>query len=323
VNTAKHQRALEASPWRLVSVALVLTLVLSTEPKASHATPTNVSLQDLQPANACKGISAQHDKLVGAVAGVVTYRSTYVLVLSDRASAQIKSPTDPALQSLEIGIQQSTPAVEVANALYLTKLKLYPTDSSSPGAPLSDLAAGKIDAAIMWAPLAAALALDLGIDDKISIYSVDRPRDPPVEYSVQNSPPDSCTAAINDELEGGGVLPAELLVPVNIRSLLGQRAPSIDLKAATAGGKVYGEVCAKCHGVNAVWDPALAPVDLLRSVRRFQFVGFKYIVMNGRPQKGMPPLRGTISEDQIASVFQYLRARSMKLLPVGRTEQQK
>jgi mono/diheme cytochrome c family protein len=282
-----------------------------------------VFLQDLQPATACKGVSAHHDKLVGAVAGVVTYRSTYVLVLSDRVSSQIKSPSDPALQGLEIGIQQNTPAVEVGNALHLTKLKLYPPDSSSPGAPLTDLGAGKIDAAIMWAPLAAALALDLSIDDKISIYGVDRPRDPPLEYAAQNSTPDSCTAAINDELEGSGVLPAELLVPVNIRSLLGQKAPSIDLKAATAGGKVFGEVCAKCHGANAVWDPALAPVDLLRSVRRFQYVGFKYIVMNGRPQKGMPPLRGTISEDQIASVYQYLRARSMKLLPAGPSEQQK
>jgi hypothetical protein len=203
-----------------------IVLCLRAGPKPSHVNPTNVPLQDLHPENACKGISAQDDKLVAAGAPVVTYRSTYVLVLSDRASAQIKSPSDPALQGLEIGIQQSTPEVEVANALHLTKLKLYPTGSSSAGAPLSDLAGGKIDAAIMWALLAAALVLDLGIDDKVSIYSVDRPRNPPVEYSAPNSTPDSCTAAINDELEGSGVLPAELLVPVNIRSLLGQRAPS-------------------------------------------------------------------------------------------------
>jgi hypothetical protein len=51
-------------------------------------------------------------------------------------------------------------------------------------------------------------------------------------------------------------------------------------------------------------------VNLLMSIRRFQFIGFKYIVMNGRQQKGMPPLRGAVSEDQIALIFQYLLARS-------------
>jgi mono/diheme cytochrome c family protein len=38
--------------------------------------------------------------------------------------------------------------------------------------------------------------------------------------------------------------------------------------------------------------------------------------MNGRPQKGMPPLRGTVSEEQIALIFQYLQARSKNLITV-------
>jgi hypothetical protein len=31
----------------------------------------------------------------------------------------------------------------------------------------------------------------------------------------------------------------------------------------------------------------------------------------------MPPLRGTVTEDQIALIYQYLTARSQKLLPGG------
>jgi len=57
-------------------------------------------------------------------------------------------------------------------------------------------------------------------------------------------------------------------------------------------------------------------VNLLFSIRRFQYIGFKYIVMNGRPTKGMPPLRGTVSEEQIALIFQYLQARSKNLITV-------
>jgi mono/diheme cytochrome c family protein len=37
----------------------------------------------------------------------------------------------------------------------------------------------------------------------------------------------------------------------------------------------------------------------------------------GRPEKGMPPLRGTVTEDQIARIYQYLKARSNSLLPDG------
>ncbi|HLQ23803.1 MAG TPA: cytochrome c [Gemmatimonadales bacterium] len=80
---------------------------------------------------------------------------------------------------------------------------------------------------------------------------------------------------------------------------------------ARQGAALYSRQCAQCHGPHAVAQTgALAPVDLLRSVRRFQYAGFEYIVLNGRPHNGMPPLRGTLSEPQIAAIYQYVRARS-------------
>jgi mono/diheme cytochrome c family protein len=45
-------------------------------------------------------------------------------------------------------------------------------------------------------------------------------------------------------------------------------------------------------------------------VRRFTYPAFLYIVLNGRSQKGHPGFRGTLDEQQITNVYQYVRARS-------------
>jgi Cytochrome C oxidase, cbb3-type, subunit III len=158
---------------------------------------------------------------------------------------------------------------------------------------------------------AGAAIIDLGLDDKVSIYSVDRPKPAPAELSgAPGSQANACGAAIADDLDSFGVLPAELLVPVNLRSMLNTPTPVFSMEGAHQGEQVFQQICARCHGQHAVADYTLAPVDLLVSIRRFQFIGFKYIVLNGRSQKGMPPLRGTVTEDQIALIFQYLQARS-------------
>jgi hypothetical protein len=156
------------------------------------------------------------------------------------------------------------------------------------------------------------------LEDKVAIFSVDRPKGPPAEYAGHaDAQPNACAAAISDDLDSFGVLPAELLVPVNMRSLFGTPTPVFSLQNAELGGQAFEQICARCHGSHAVADKTLAPVDLLVSIRRFQFIGFKYIVLNGRSQKGMPPLRGTVSDDQIALIFQYLQARSKHELSAG------
>ena len=47
---------------------------------------------------------------------------------------------------------------------------------------------------------------------------------------------------------------------------------------------------------------------------RFTYPGFLFIIVNGRPEKSMPPLRGTVSEAQVSLIYQYLKARTQKLL---------
>jgi cytochrome c553 len=306
-----------------IAVVALLSFAPPAEPWSAMG-PAKASQQTAAEPSACKGILSRPDKLMASLPAVPKYQKTYVLLLAGHAKDKITSPTSPDLAGLPIEINDEPQAIAVTESLHLANVRRVPVTGQSPAQPLVDLAAAKTEAAIMWGPLAGAGLIDLGLEDKVAVFSVDRPRDPPTEFGEHAAgPADDCASAIADDLDSFGVLPAELLVPVSIRSILGAPAPIFSMEDARRGEEAFEQNCAKCHGSHAVADPTLAPVDLLRSIRRFQFVGFKYIVMNGRQQKGMPPLRGTVSEDQIASVYQYLRARSKSLLPAGPSNQNK
>lgn len=268
----------------------------------------------------CKGLLSQTAKLAGVLSLVPKYGSTYVLVVPQRLAEQVPGPAAPGLKTIEVGVQGGTAGVDVARALGLTRIKEYPIDLAASAQPLEDVKDQKLDAAIMWAPLAGLALIELGLDDQVAVFAVDRPHDAPTALHAPAVPGtvEPCAAAIADDLDSNGVLPAELLVPVNIRTLLSRRAPAFSLSAASEGGPLFNQVCSKCHGPDAVADPhGLAPVDLRISAPRFSYPGFLYIILNGRPEKSMPPLRGTVTEDQIALIYQYLKARSQKLLPGG------
>ena len=312
---------------RMLATAVPALLLLAPQLNRAHLMvqpeplrQSTVGAQDAQSPqpSACKGVLSQPEKLKTSLTQVPKYQRTYVLLLAGSAKDKITSPTSPDLVSLPIEINDEPQSVAVVEDLHLMNVRRLAITGQSQSLPLEDLAQGKTEAAIVWGPLAGAGLIDLGLHDKVSVFSVDRPKNPPAEFAgLAASPADSCAAAIADELDSLGVQPAELLVPVSIRALLGTPAPGLSLRDARQGEQVYQQMCAPCHGAYAVADPTLAPVDLLRSIRRFQFVGFKYIVMNGRPQKGMPSLRGTVSEEEISLVFQYLQARSKNELPAS------
>jgi cytochrome c553 len=299
-------------------VALLLTLTgikgtIRTARAGGFREAQDAQAQASQPSS-CKGILAQPDALKSSLRRVPKYQKTYVLVVGGSARDTVTTPTSTLLPGLAIEIYDEPTAVAITQDLHLTKVTRVPLTEQSPVQPLVDLAAGKVDAAILWGPLAGAGLIDLGLEDKVAVFSVDRPKSAPAEYAHPDTPPDACAAAIADDLDSFGVLPAELLVPVNMRAMLGTPTPVFSMQNAEQGGQAFEQICARCHGSHAVADPTLAPVDLLRSIRRFQYIGFKYIVLNGRPEKGMPPLRGTVSEDQIALIYQYLTARSKQEL---------
>jgi mono/diheme cytochrome c family protein len=296
--------------FRFVILALAAVIVQDglTQPAADPAS--------------CQGLLSQPARVAGVLSLVPKYGSTYVLVVPQRLAEQVPNADAPGLKTIEVGIQ-GDPAGDIARALGLTRVREYALDLGAAAQPLQDVKDQKLDAAIVWAPLAGLALIELGLDDQVAVFAVDRPRDAPAALHAPAAPgtPGTiapCAAAIADDLDADGVLPAELLVPVNIRTLLSRRAPAFNLAAAREGGPLFNQSCSKCHGPDAVADPhGLAPVDLRISTPRFTYPGFLYIILNGRPDKSMPPLRGTVTEDQIALIYQYLKARSQKLLPGG------
>jgi mono/diheme cytochrome c family protein len=302
---------------RLVVLALAAVIVRGgpTQPASDPAT--------------CRGLLSQPARLAGVLSLVPKYGSTYVLVVPQRLAEQVPNPDAPGLKTIEVGVHGGTAGVEVARALGLTRVRAYAVDLGAIAQPLQDVKDQKLDAAIVWGPLAGLALIELGLDDQVAVFAVDRPREAPAALHAPPASPasgtpglpgtiDPCAAAIADDLDADGVLPAELLVPVNLRTLLSRRAPAFSLAAAREGGPLFNQACSKCHGPDAVADPhGLAPVDLRISTPRFTYPGFLYIILNGRPDRSMPPLRGTVTEDQIALIYQYLKARSQKLLPGG------
>jgi mono/diheme cytochrome c family protein len=312
--------------WRLsgavaLSAAAIVTgqgLVTAANRQNPPQPPAGQQQAAPDPAS-CKGVLAQAGRVPGVLSGVPRYGSTYVLVVPRRLAEKVPSADAPGVKTLKVGVHTGTAAVDVARALGLTNLKEYALDPAAAAQPLHDVKDGTLDATILWAPLAGLGIIEFGLDGQVSVYTVDKPWPGPVPLGgggPAGGSSDPCAAAVADELDISGVLPAELLVTVEIRDLLTRRAPAFDLAQARAGGEVFSQVCAKCHGNDAVADPkGLAPVDLRLSIARFSFPGFSYVLLNGRPERSMPPLRGTITDDQIAQMYQYLKARSLKLLP--------
>ena len=293
----------------------ILALTAAMVQAAADANGVRAQAQPAPDPATCKGLLSNPDRIPPVLSGVPKYASTYVLVIPQRLADIVPAADAPAVKEIEVGVQSGTPAVDVAGALGLTKIREYGLDLPTAGLPLQDIADEKLDAAIIWAPLAGLAIIELGLEGAVTLFTVDRPRDAPaVLHAEAGAHP--CALAIADELDASGVLPGELLVPIDIRTLLTRQAPKFSLDAARNGQPLFNETCSTCHGPNAVADPqGLAPVDLRTSVRRFTYPGFLYIILNGRPEKSMPPLRGTVTEEQVALIYQYLKARSNSLLP--------
>lgn len=85
------------------------------------------------------------------------------------------------------------------------------------------------------------------------------------------------------------------------------------------GYEQYNSYCYRCHGQD-VTGSEIAP-DLRHTLNggmtQQQFLA---VAMAGRPDKGMPSWAGFFSELEIAQIYQYVKARSLELVPVGRPE---
>jgi mxaJ protein len=102
------------------------------------------------------------------------YRSTYALVYPSTNGRRITSLDDPFLRQAKIGVHQGTPPHHVlAERGILDNVVTYglffdhrvADPRSRPGAPVDDVRAGRLDAAIVWGPLAGYAATKGGASD--------------------------------------------------------------------------------------------------------------------------------------------------------------
>lgn len=83
------------------------------------------------------------------------------------------------------------------------------------------------------------------------------------------------------------------------------------------GYEMYDSYCYRCHGQDATGSE-IAP-DLRHSLdvgmTEQQFLS---MAMAGRPEKGMPSWAGFLSSKEVKQVYEYVKGRSLDLVPAGR-----
>jgi mono/diheme cytochrome c family protein len=84
------------------------------------------------------------------------------------------------------------------------------------------------------------------------------------------------------------------------------------------GWKVFHSNCDRCHGQDATGS-SFAP-SLRASIGENGMSGatFTSVVSDGRPDKGMPAFKSTLTDAQVDQLYAYLKARSAGTLGPGR-----
>ena len=86
------------------------------------------------------------------------------------------------------------------------------------------------------------------------------------------------------------------------------------------GWRQYSVHCARCHGQDVLGNPVAA--NLLEAARENGPVAgkqaFTNVVAEGRPSKGMPGLKGSMSAEQMDAVYAYVKGRADGRIRAGR-----
>jgi cytochrome c len=106
------------------------------------------------------------------------------------------------------------------------------------------------------------------------------------------------------------------------RTASAQNQPGrVATKVEYEGWRRYMTTCARCHGDDAVGG-IMAP-DLRKTVASDSAsqTSFHATVAEGRPAKGMPGFKSSLSAENIDAIYAYVLARASKELPAGRPRQ--
>ena len=125
---------------------------LSARQTPAPAATSQAQLQsDPQRAGGCCG---KPPGLPALLSAVPRYQSSYVLVVPARLAARVPSAAAPGVKEIQVGVHAGTPGLDAARAIGITNLREYRLDMSALGQPLQDVKDARLDAAILWGPLA-------------------------------------------------------------------------------------------------------------------------------------------------------------------------
>jgi mono/diheme cytochrome c family protein len=113
-------------------------------------------------------------------------------------------------------------------------------------------------------------------------------------------------------IAGGLVLPLSLA-----NGQGGKNAVSVE---EYEGWRQYSVHCARCHGQDVLGNPVAANLLTTTASGGSSADGstFVKIVREGRPSRGMPGLEGSMTPEQMAAVYAYVKGRADKKIPPGR-----
>ena len=103
----------------------------------------------------------------------------------------------------------------------------------------------------------------------------------------------------------------------------GAQEGAVVSKVEYEGWRQYNVHCARCHGQDALPNPVAANllVSLAPDGPAADKATFTKVVMEGRPSRGMPALKGTVEPAQVDAMYAYLKGRAEKRIPPGRPKQ--
>jgi cytochrome c len=82
------------------------------------------------------------------------------------------------------------------------------------------------------------------------------------------------------------------------------------------GYTLFNSYCYRCHGQD-VTESQLGP-NLRHSLEKMTAQQFLAVAKFGREDLGMPSWGGFLSEEEMRSIYRYVKGRSLELVPVGR-----
>ncbi|KIE58348.1 cytochrome C [Methylacidiphilum kamchatkense Kam1] len=131
----------------------------------------------------CAIVEADPHWLRAVLPKLTGYQNQYVLVF-DGSSKNFSSAEDSKLAGATLAILDNSSGKEIASLLH-AKPKVYPDKERELGKPVEDLLAGKVDGAILWAPLAAFYTMELDSSRKLKMIAFSKAYPAPKGFEGQ------------------------------------------------------------------------------------------------------------------------------------------